>query len=229
MRQRKMLIASVSVNIILALAVAILILNKYGILTRSSVGEYSYLSNPQYDAYLSTFELYDDKTDVVFAGDSITARGRFDEFFPNASLLNRGIGSDTTEGLFNRMDEILSHNPKKIFIMIGINDLGNGISQETSMEYYEKIIKMIKTESPNCEMFVESVLPTTTIDLDKIVQFNSELKALCENEGIDYIDLYSLFFDNGAIDTELISADGVHLNGKGYSKWITAINDYVER
>ena len=156
-------------------------MNKNGIFTSNSVdeistdedsiSEYSYLSNPMYDAYLSTFELYDGETDVVFAGDSITARGMFDEFFPNVSLLNRGIGSDITEGLFNQMDEILAHNPKKIFIMIGITDLAKDIPKDTSREYYEKIIKMIRAKNPDCEIYVESVLPTMNIELDEIVQF----------------------------------------------------------
>ena len=56
-----------------------------------------------------------------------------------------------------------------------------------------------------------------------------ELEALCENEEIDYIDIYPMFLTDGAIDTELISVDGVHLNGKGYSILIDAINDYVAR
>ena len=41
----------------------------------------------------------------IFYGDSITAGWPLKEFFPNASLLNRGIGGDNTSGLYLRMEE----------------------------------------------------------------------------------------------------------------------------
>lgn len=210
----------------MALVVTALVLNKYGVINRSTLSEYSYLSNPQYDACLSTFELNNNETDVVYVGDSITARGHFEEFFPDVALLNRGIGSDTVEGVFNRIDEVLSHNPKKIFLMIGINDISKGVHKEISMEYYEKTIRAIKEKNSNCDLYIESVLPTTTIDIELISQFNKDLRNLCENEDVEYIDVYSKFIHNGKIDTSLLSSDGVHLNGKGYSKLILVLNEY---
>lgn len=48
----KTLIASLSLNVILAALALVLVLNKLGVLTRESVGvtNYSYLNNPQYEA-----------------------------------------------------------------------------------------------------------------------------------------------------------------------------------
>ncbi len=43
--------------------------------------------------------------------------------FENNSVVNQGIGSDTTEGLVHRVDSIIRRNPKMIFLNIGINDL----------------------------------------------------------------------------------------------------------
>ena len=218
---------SVIMNVLLALIVIALVLNKMGILTRTVVSEYSYLSNPQYEAYETMFELNDSQTDVIFVGDSITARGSFDEFFPGTRVLNRGIGSDITEGVFNRMEEVMSHNPQKIFIMVGINDIGKEIPLETSMDYYKQIILMIKNQNNDCEIYAESVLPASTIDLGKIEQFNNALKVLCDEESVNYVDLYNLFLFDGKPDMNLISDDGVHLNGYGYSTWISAIKDFV--
>lgn len=210
------------------MAVAVLILNKYGIINHITLSEYSYLSNPQYDACLSTFEMNNNETDVIFVGDSITACGRFDEFFPDVELLNRGIGSDTVEGVFNRIDEVLSHKPKKIFFMIGINDISKGIPKESSMEYYKKTIRTIKDKTPDCDLYIESVLPTTTVDIESISSFNTDLRILCKNEDVVYIDIYSKCIHNDKIDTSLLSSDGVHLNGNGYQKLIMTINEYIE-
>lgn len=61
-------------------------------MTRTTIGSYSYSDNPQYDANLTMFKFIDGDADVVFSGDSITANGRFSEFFPEENVMNRGIG-----------------------------------------------------------------------------------------------------------------------------------------
>lgn len=225
----KALTISIVINILLVAAVGVLVLNKMGVLTRSSLGTtgYSYLSNPQYEANLSMFRIIDGDADVIFAGDSITALGRFSEFFPETIVMNRGIGSDTTEGLYNRIDEVISHHPKKLFIMIGINDMEKKIPVEESMKYYEMIISDIQQNIPGCKIYVESVLPTGTIDLSKIENYNTSLYELCSKKDVEYIDLYNLFLTNQEPNYNLFSEDKVHLNGNGYSIWIETVNEYV--
>lgn len=225
----KALIISVVINIILTMAVVVLVLNKLGIITRSSVSdaENSYLNNPQYDANLTMFSLISGDAEVIFAGDSITAFGRFSEFFPSYKVMNRGIGSDTTEGLYNRMDELLSHHPQKVFIMIGINDIARGVSKEDSLKYYEMIISQIKGKMPNCEIYVQSILPTLSDNLDVIVERNDAISKMCKENSIEYINLYDLFLKDDMANPELLSKDGVHLNGRGYRVWIDNVKDYL--
>lgn len=219
---------SLSLNVILALIVVVLVLNKVGILTRQSFQqtEYSYRTNNHYDLRVTSFELNNRDTDVVFAGDSITEYGPFDEFFPDTKLINRGISGDITAGLNARMGEILSHHPQKIFIMIGINDLSHNIPLENSMNNYKSIIEKIKTAAPNCEIYVESVLPAVTIDLNKVDQFNEYLKDLCAQENVNFIDLYDLYLEEGKIN-KVLFADTCHLNGYGFQKLIVAIQEKV--
>lgn len=189
-----------------------------------------YQNNPQYDAYLSMFELNQCDTDIVFLGDSITARGRFEEFFPNEKLLNRGIGSDTSEGVLNRLQEVVEHNPKKIFLMIGINDLGKGMEIEQTIFHVQQIVEYILEFLPECNIFIQSVLPTKTIKMEKIKKLNIQYEKLAEkSENCHYIDIFSFFTTtDGMLKEEYISADGVHLNGNGYQAWIGVIQPYVD-
>ena len=228
-KRNRALIISIIINVLLALMALILILNKVGLLTRTSiVGEkYSYLSNSQYEANLSMFSIIGGDADIIFAGDSITAYGRFSEFFPEKKVMNRGIGSDTTEGLYNRMDEILSHNPKSIFIMIGINDMARNIQEDEAIRYYGMILSEIQEKNPECKIYVESVLPTRTIDLNVIQSYNNALNALCEDMNVEYIDLYSAFITDGEPNDEMFSADKVHLNGNGYKEWINEVRPMI--
>ena len=48
---------SYGLNIILLLMVVVLLLNKYGILTRTAIFGFRYQDNPVYEAYESMFEL----------------------------------------------------------------------------------------------------------------------------------------------------------------------------
>jgi hypothetical protein len=128
-------------------------------------GGYSYLNNSQYEAYRSMFHLSKrDSIRVVFLGDSITARGCFDEFFEEKSIVNRGIGSDVTEGIFNRVEEIISLNPKQVFIMAGINDISVGVEPEKSADFMKKTCEKIHTKLPDTEIYIESILPTKNVE-----------------------------------------------------------------
>ena len=140
--------------------------------------------------------------------------------------MNRGIGSDTSEGVLHRLEEVIARNPEKIFLMIGINDLGSKIPQDTIEGNIQKIVDQLTSALPDCESYLESVLPVETCSLKKIhgaIEMISRDADRCE-----YIDLYGLFIDEtGSLKQEMISADGVHLNGEGYRIWVEAIQDYI--
>jgi lysophospholipase L1-like esterase len=57
----------------------------------------------------------------------------------------------------------------------------------------------------------------------RIRKINEQLKAIAEDEGVTYLDLYPLFADSdGNLNTEL-STDGLHLSPKGYLIWRNAL------
>ncbi|WP_317110333.1 hypothetical protein [Chroococcidiopsis sp. SAG 2025] len=55
-------------------------------------------------------------------GDSLTDECEWSELLENPHIKNRGISGDTTMGVLNRLEDIVSSQPAKIFIMIGINN-----------------------------------------------------------------------------------------------------------
>ena len=209
------------------IAVILLLLNKFGIIKKAPK-EYSYLDNDQYLPYVAMFEMNEKDTDIIFAGDSITNRGRFNEFFPEIELLNRGIDGDITEGLYNRLDEILSHHPNKIFLMIGINDLIRNVPHDRTIQYYRMIIEQIASTLPDCQIYIQSILPTTIVNDEKILETNENLQTISEEYGAIYLNIYKLFFDNNRnLKDELLTSDGLHLSEKGYLIWIKVIHDYI--
>lgn len=69
---------------------------------------------------------------VIFLGDSITANANF----YSEKLINRGIHSDLTYGVYMRLNEVINRNPKKVFIMIGINDIDHVVSNDYEFDIY---------------------------------------------------------------------------------------------
>ena len=66
------------------------------------------------------------KKDIIFLGNSITDNCEWAELFNNPHIKNRGIGGDDTDGILERLSDITSGQPAKIFLMIGTNDLAYG-------------------------------------------------------------------------------------------------------
>ena len=113
-----------------------------------------------YEFKKSVFEsMPNEKGEIIFLGNSITAGVEWAELFDNDKIKNRGISGDITAGILYRLDEVTESNPEKIFIMIGTNDLSKGISTDSIMKNYREILKRISQDSEDTEIFIQSVLP----------------------------------------------------------------------
>jgi lysophospholipase L1-like esterase len=183
---------------------------------------------------LSTFPI--SKGAIVFLGDSLTDQGEWNELLKNCQIVNRGISGDTTEGVFNRLDRITKYKPRKIFLMIGVNDLWN--ESKTIPEIinnYQKNLEFIQQKSPQTQVFIESLLPINNrsyqiaIDNRDIITVNQELKKLAEQFSCQYLNLHDRFLnDNGQLDVKY-TMDGVHLTTEGYLLWAKSIEPYVRK
>ena len=60
---------------------------------------------------------------VVFLGNSITqGGGDWNKRYNSEVIVNRGVSGDFTNGVLQRLDEIIFYRPTSVFIMIGINE-----------------------------------------------------------------------------------------------------------
>lgn len=180
-----------------------------------------YLQNINYQPKLSTFLLNKSKCDIIFLGDSITERCNFYEFY-DEKVLNRGISGDTSEGIMHRIEEVTSHSPKTIFLMVGINDLVKGVEMNTIVKNIEVILNKLSKNLPETNIFLQSVLPTNIIKLNNIKELNIALKKLTNNfSNVIFLDLTPYFLDeNQNIVMDFYSNDKIHLNGNGYKQLI---------
>lgn len=175
---------------------------------------------------------------TFFIGNSITQQGgNWSKKFGVENIINRGISGDVTDGVLARLNEIIYYQPKAVFILIGINDLFNlHYKNNTNRDLkYDKIIpsaryvakniikiaKRLHNELPKAKIYIRTVLPTRKLFLKKdILKVNKRIKKANKKDGYLVIDLYSVFVNDSGYLKKSLTKDGVHLNNKGYKKWV---------
>lgn len=174
------------------------------------------------------------KNQIVFLGNSITEQGQWQKLLPQKQVLNMGISGDVSFGILSRLDEVLAFKPSKIFLMMGINDLKRGIPAELITANYIKFIRRIKSASPGTKVFIQSVLPLNISILpasyyklsnEKVNALNEQLKALCKQYKLTYVNLHEVFADGNDELKKELSIDGLHLKPAAYVLWV----DYLKK
>lgn len=176
--------------------------------------------------------------DIVFLGNSITDGCEWAELFQNRHVKNRGISGDRSDWLLGRLDSILTAHPKKLFLMIGTNDLAAGRTPDEIVRDVERLIDRFQRESKWTKIYVQSILPVNGEGFTKyrshyehahlIVPTNKRLEALCHQKGVTYLDVWgALADDEGRLDRRYTN-DGLHLMGAGYLVWRDAIKIHVK-
>ena len=176
------------------------------------------------------------KKDIIMLGNSLTDGAEWNELLHNRHVKNRGIVGDIVQGMYERMEPILKGQPKKIFIMGGVNDISHDVSGDSIARAIEKLIVLIKTRSPRTKIYLQSMLPfNNDVRLWKllkdrehvVVEGNRALEQVARRQRVTWIDLYPLFVDaDGKLKAEYTN-DGLHLLGPAYLIWRDAIKPYV--
>ena len=172
-----------------------------------------------------------DTNKVVFLGNSITEGFDLEKFFPEDKPINRGISGDHIDGLLERFDySVQKLVPSKLFVMIGINDIGTGDSDSLILGNYQKLLRKILKSLPNTRIYIQSILPTTEIwgncPVDKIQRINNSIKDFSIRFGFNWIDLYSKFASSSGYLKKDYTIDGLHLSSKGYVYWAVILKKY---
>lgn len=170
--------------------------------------------------------------DIVFLGNSITDWSEWGELLGNPHVKNRGIAGDLTQNVLDRLYQVTDGKPKKIFLLIGINDLnGDPARTDQAVRNIQTIIERIQKESPKTKLYVQSILPVgeqLRVRIPEITKANIAIKKICEDKGVTYIDLHPVFADeNGRLRKEYTN-DGIHIMGAGYKAWAEVLRPYVK-
>ena len=184
--------------------------------------------------------------DIVMLGDSLTEGGDWETYFAQwlpdgISVVNRGIVGDDAPGIYDRLHQILPGNPKKIFLLVGVNDISHQITADSVLTDIEKVVKEIKTQCPKTKLYIQSLLPynfekciyKTMNKEDKtpiIKEVNKGLKKMARKYHLKFIYLYDLLLAPGSEHLDgKFTKDGLHINKDAYKIWAGALEKYVKK
>ena len=124
--------------------------------------------------------------------------------------------------------------PSKLFILIGINDISRDVPDAVIAENCRRVIDEVRAASPDTRIYLQSVLPVNPNvpgfpqHYDKqphVLAVNRRLREVARSTGARYVNLHALFTDGrGRLDARY-TGDGLHLNERGYRRWV----GYLER
>ncbi len=175
----------------------------------------------------------------ILTGDSLSL------WFPPQLLpedrnwLNQAISGESSDGLLKRLDLFDRTQPEVIFVMIGINDLIRGVSDQVILKNQRRIMTYLRKTHPQAQIVVQSILPhgdeaatwegrekLLKIPNSRIRQLNQQLQKTATKVGVKYLDLYPLFTNQQGNLRSEFTTDGLHLNPTGYVVWRTALQMY---
>jgi lysophospholipase L1-like esterase len=173
---------------------------------------------------------------TVLLGDSISLWFPPDLLPGRRTWLNQGISGDDSAGLLARLSLLDDTQPETIFIMIGINDLIRGTSEETVLDNYRQTLIYLQQQHPQTQLVVQSILPHSAeqstwegrerllaLPNEQIMAVNQQIQEIAVDYGAYFLDLYPLMVTGEGYLRPDLSTDGLHLNEQGYIVWRTAI------
>lgn len=119
----------------------------------------------------------------------------------------------------------------RVYIMLGVNELGWSYPQVFKAKY-EELIDEIRKVKPECNIYVQSIIPMTKSksDSDKIynnknvAKFNKLVEEVAEEKNVTYLDVKSVLVNKDGCLPEEASPDGVHIDKSYCEKWL----DYLK-
>lgn len=202
-------------------------------ITIASVGDFAQNSTYVKEGLVPECDPVDNSyfDNAVFLGDSLSIGLQSYSDIDNATFLCRTAMS--VGGVYNveddgssLVDKVKAANPKKIYVMLGVNEDIVPDNMENVMDKFSMLIDRLKEDNPEAMIYIQSLMPVSKKKSESgrmknhvIYEYNEALLKLTEEKKVYFIDVYNAIKDDdGAMYSEL-TEDGVHLGKEGCMRW----------
>ncbi len=171
---------------------------------------------------------------ILFAGSSSIRRWEsLESVFKDYGVINRGFGGAKLTDLHGFLDDVVfEYHPRQIILYCGDNDIAfDGADAETIFKRFKLVYKAIRQKLPEVPFIYMSIKPSPGRKNFLAIQIKSnELirNYLNSQQQSQFVDIFPLMLDTaGNARTDLVIADQIHLNRKGYLIWEEAMRPYL--
>lgn len=133
------------------------------------------------------------------------------------------------------VEEALSEKQfAKIYLMIGINEMGTG-TVESFMKAYGEAVQHLQQLQPDAVIYLQAIMKVTTersgqrdyITNEGIEARNEEIAKLADDEKIYYLDVNPLICDETGGMVASYTYDGVHLKAQYIPIWLDFLKEHA--
>lgn len=117
----------------------------------------------------------------------------------------------------------------KIYLMLGINELGYNYDQGFADEY-AAVVDKLKELEPDADIYLQSLIPVSTetckatnqadyVNNEQIAVYNEIIENIAAEKEVYYVNVKEAMVDeNGELPADA-SSDGIHFHKEGYRVW----------
>ncbi len=179
--------------------------------------------------------------DAVFVGDSRTEGLKMysgldsSQFFSSVGMDVDKVFTDQAVSLNGQLltvaQALEQASYSKVYIMLGMNELG-WVYESVFADNYARIIDTIRESHPDATIYVQSILPVSqwkdgSNDIytnANVVRLQKALVAMCEEKGVNYVNVAEGIQDEQGYLPSEATQDGVHLTPEYCQRWM----DYLK-
>ena len=191
--------------------------------------------NHRYDSFKV---LETNNESIVFIGNSITDMHCWPEAFKTSTgeylpIVNRGNSGTYSTEQSNNLESYINGKPKKVFMMIGTNDIatrGLNFTGEQVLEQIKSMVDRIWMRSPETKIYLYCILKSnygyrvesTWLHANELIE---EYVAKTNSDKLKYVDIYDELtcVANGGV----WSYDKLHLTAAAYEIWCQNICEHL--
>ena len=178
---------------------------------------------------------------VVFYGSSTTDNwGRkYDSvFFSGKPYVNRGVSGQTTPQMLVRFQQdVVALHPAAVVFLGGSNDVAGNTGPMTLAATEDNIRSMVAIAKENgIRMILASQQPTIEFPWNKgthpaatLLALSAWEKQYAQDQGLAYVDYYSVLVGPDGGFKPGLSVDGVHPTAKGYALMAPVVERVIDQ
>ncbi|HBH93062.1 MAG TPA: hypothetical protein DDX70_07705 [Bacteroides sp.] len=160
----------------------------------------------------------------VFIGDTIVSGMEYYKYLGSDKII--ADTNLTASKAADKVSQLASSNPEKVYIMLGLNDLNyNSKTVDSIAQDFASLITQIKQTVPAAKIYLVSVTPITKaceskssiyITMSNVEALNAKLKEVAATSGATFTDINSAFQDSSGYLNSAVTGNGYNLKNEYY-------------